>query len=111
MSNDDENWLFDHTTSLGNGHDLGWSIGPGGEAWPVIINRAACTEATPVAVTAEAFRQIAPHENDGELRSRFRVVFCGAVTHSGKPCRNRRGHCQAHEKPGVIPKSDERQLW
>lgn len=111
MTDYGDNWLFDHTTNLGNGHDLGWSVGPDGEAWPVIINRATCAEPTHVPVTPEAFRDIAPHENDGEMKPRFRVVFCGATTHSGKPCRNRRGHCQSHKEPGPLPKSDDRQLW
>lgn len=107
----DENWIFSHTVNLSRGHDLGWTIGPDGDAWPAIIDLSICDEPSPMPCTPEAFRKIAPHENVGAMSPRFRVVFCGAATHSGKPCRNRRGSCQAHEKPGAIPKSDDRQLW
>lgn len=89
MTLDDKLRIIDISTGVdvGQGYVLAWSIGPDGDAWPVLADVRQDGEQL-LPCRPNHFRALTPHEMTGQLPAEFQVVRCGAPTRSGKPCRN-----------------------
>lgn len=117
MKTDDENYrTLNSVISLDNGYSLGWTTGAEGDAWPVIVSPSVSDEPSFIPYAPRHFTDIAPHENAGKLRGRYRVNICGATNYKGNPCRNHRGSCPRHEPAPLAsqeqsPSDEQDQLW
>jgi hypothetical protein len=71
---------------VGHGFRLAWSIGAGGDAWPILVDD---RQTGPMAIPHQArhFRAIAPHELGGRMPDEFQQFRCAGRTSGGRPCR------------------------
>lgn len=82
--------LIDLSSSVevGQGFRLAWNVGPEGDQWPMLVDDRV-SEVTPVPCQPAHFRDLAPHELDGQLPTEFQQFWCGAPARTGRPCRKR----------------------
>ena len=112
MSSDQDRMrLIDVTAGVdvGQGYRLAWSVGPDGDAWPILADD---RQSEPVSLAHQPrhFQAIAPHELNGRLPDEFQQFRCGGLTRTRTQCRTvvdgPGKHCRHHTETSAPEGSD-----
>jgi hypothetical protein len=91
----------DHHYAIGQGYQLAWTVGPDGDAWPMLLDTRVVGSSF-VPCRPEHFTDLAPHEQTGPLPG---LGECGAPTRYGRPCsrtvRFPGDRCHQHQRPAM----------